>query len=58
MALSNVSKDKMLSIENLTNSYTTLYKKDIILVNLLGKNLDNKVIHVCLILFFSQAYQF
>lgn len=58
MALSNVSKDKMLSIENLTNSYTTLYKKDIILVNLLGKNLDIIVIHVCLILFFSQAYQF
>jgi len=36
MALSNLSNDKILTVENLTNTYTTLFKKDMILVNLLG----------------------
>jgi len=37
MALSNLSNDLILTVENLTNNYTTLFKKDMILVNLLGK---------------------
>lgn len=37
MALSNLSKDKLLTVEDLTNSYTTLFNKDMTLVNLLGK---------------------
>jgi len=40
MALSNLSDDKILTVENLTNSYTTLCKKDLILVNLLGNYFD------------------
>ncbi|XP_025190566.1 origin recognition complex subunit 4 [Melanaphis sacchari] len=36
MAISNLSKDEMLTVENFTNSYSTLFKKDITLVNLLG----------------------
>lgn len=36
MAISNLSKDKMLTVEDLTNSYMVMYKKDMILVNLLG----------------------
>lgn len=40
MALSNVSKDKMITVEDLTNTYTTLFNKDMILVNLLGNNVN------------------
>lgn len=36
MALSNLSNDKILTVENLTNTYSTFFKKDMILVNLLG----------------------
>ncbi|XP_026805562.1 origin recognition complex subunit 4 [Rhopalosiphum maidis] len=46
MALSNISKDKMLTVEDLTNSYTTLFKKDMILVNLLGLS----VLEFCLVI--------
>ncbi|XP_060851323.1 origin recognition complex subunit 4 isoform X2 [Rhopalosiphum padi] len=46
MALSNLSKDKMLTVEDLTNSYTTLFKKDMILVNLLGLS----VLEFCLVI--------
>jgi len=45
MALSNLSKDKMLNVKDLIDSYTTLYKRDMILVNLLGKNFDVTIIH-------------
>lgn len=38
MALSNLSEGTMLTVKDLTDSYNTLYKKDMILVNLLGKN--------------------
>jgi len=41
MALSNVSKDKMITVEDLTNTYATLFKKDMILVNLLGNNVNS-----------------
>jgi len=37
MALSNLSNDLILTVENFTNNYTTLFKKDMILVHLLGK---------------------
>lgn len=40
MALTNLSKDKLLAIEDLSNSYFTLFKKDMVLINLLGKNLN------------------
>lgn len=41
MALSNLSKDKMLTVENLIYSFNYLYKKDMVLVNLLGNFLKN-----------------
>lgn len=37
MALSNLSEDKMLTVKDLTDSYNILYKKDMVLVHLLGK---------------------
>lgn len=52
MSLSNLSNDKMLTFENLTSSYTKLYKKDMVLVNLLGKTLEITVILKLLILYF------
>lgn len=41
MALSNLSNDLILTVDNLINNYTTLFKKDMILVNLLGKYFNN-----------------
>lgn len=46
MALTNLSKDKLLAIEDLSDSYSTLFKKDMVLTNLLGKNLSVINIHV------------
>lgn len=46
MALSNLSNDKMLTVEDLTNSYVSFFKKDMILVNLLGLS----VLELCLII--------
>lgn len=40
MALSNVPKYKFLTPKDLIDSYSTLYKRDIILTDLLGKNFD------------------
>jgi hypothetical protein len=40
MALSNLSKDKMLMVENLICSFNSLYKQDLTLVNLLGNFLE------------------
>lgn len=39
MALSNLSEDEMLTVKSLTDSYNALYKKDVILVHLVGKNI-------------------
>ncbi|KAF0761153.1 origin recognition complex subunit 4 [Aphis craccivora] len=46
MALSNVPKDKMITVEDLTNTYATLFNKDMIIVNLLGLS----VLEFCLII--------
>lgn len=54
MALSNLSKDKLLAIEDLSNSYSTLYKKDMVLINLLGKNLS--VINLHTYIFISPMF--
>jgi len=43
MALSNVPKDKMITVEDLTNTYATLFNKDMIIVNLLGNNYVNAI---------------
>lgn len=40
MALSNISKYKFLTPEDLIHSYDALYKRDIILTDLLGKSFD------------------
>jgi len=53
MALSNLSKDKMLNIKDLIDSYTTLYKKDMILVNLLGKNFNFIITHCNNVIFIT-----
>lgn len=55
MALSNLSKDKLLDVEDLFSSYTTLYQKDMVLINLLGKNLS--VINIY-IQYFNFSYFF
>ncbi|XP_015366640.1 PREDICTED: origin recognition complex subunit 4 isoform X2 [Diuraphis noxia] len=46
MSLSNLSNDRILTVENLTNTYSTLFKKDMILVNLLGLS----VLELCLVI--------
>lgn len=40
MALSNLSKDRMLAVKDFTDSYNVLFKDDIISINLLGKHFD------------------
>lgn len=44
MALSRKSKDKMLTVKDLIDSHTMLYKKDMIIVDLLGKNCDDIIV--------------
>ncbi|XP_050423590.1 origin recognition complex subunit 4 [Adelges cooleyi] len=46
MALSNVTEDKVLTVKNMIDCYTTLFKKDIILTNLTGLS----VLEFCLII--------
>lgn len=45
MALSNLPKERVLNVKDLISSYITLYKKDMVLVNLVGKNFNVTILH-------------